>query len=42
MAALHSQTTWSVVGNTGVALAALATCLFATARLTRARWLGAP
>ncbi|MET8249642.1 acyltransferase family protein [Streptomyces sp. NPDC005202] len=42
VAAPHSQTTWSNVGHTGVALAALAACLIATARSARVRWLVAP
>ncbi|MFI1168899.1 DUF418 domain-containing protein [Streptomyces sp. NPDC020801] len=42
VAAPHSQTTWSIVGNTGVALVVLAVCLIATTRSARVRWLGAP
>ncbi|MEU0396945.1 DUF418 domain-containing protein [Streptomyces sp. NPDC006208] len=42
VAAPHSQTTWSIVGNTGVALAVLAACLFATNRSARLRWFAAP
>ncbi|WP_405690207.1 DUF418 domain-containing protein [Streptomyces sp. NBC_00057] len=42
VAAPHSQTTWSILGNTGVALAVLATCLIATNRSARLRWFAAP
>ncbi|MFF3249152.1 DUF418 domain-containing protein [Streptomyces sp. NPDC002870] len=42
VAAPHSQTTWSILGNTGVALVALAACLIATDRSARLRWLAAP
>lgn len=42
VAAPHSQTTFSIVGNTGVALAVLAGCLIAVDRLPRVRRLAAP
>ncbi|MFC6064161.1 DUF418 domain-containing protein [Streptomyces ochraceiscleroticus] len=42
VAAPHSQTTFSIVGNAGVALAVLAGCLFAVDRLPRVRRLAAP
>ncbi|MFE0454185.1 DUF418 domain-containing protein [Streptomyces sp. NPDC058914] len=42
VAAPHSQTAWSIVGNTGVALAVLALCLIATTSSRRVRWLLAP
>ncbi|MCX4825938.1 DUF418 domain-containing protein [Streptomyces sp. NBC_01142] len=42
VAAPHSQTTWSIVANTGVALTVMAACLIATNRSTRLRWLAAP
>lgn len=42
VAAPHSQTTWSILGNTGVALVVLAACLIATDRSARLRWLAAP
>lgn len=42
VAAPHSQTTWSILGNTGVALMVLAACLIATDRSARLRWLAAP
>ncbi|MBT2392052.1 DUF418 domain-containing protein [Streptomyces sp. ISL-1] len=42
VAAPHSQTTWSILGSTGVALVVLAACLIATARSARLRWLAAP
>ncbi|MFF3325040.1 DUF418 domain-containing protein [Streptomyces sp. NPDC002889] len=42
VAAPHSQTTWSILGNTGVALAGLAACLIATDRSARLQWLAAP
>ncbi|MFE3328352.1 DUF418 domain-containing protein [Streptomyces sp. NPDC059176] len=42
VAAPHSQTTWSVLGNTGVALVVLAVCLVATERSARLRWIAAP
>ncbi|MFI9721871.1 DUF418 domain-containing protein [Streptomyces sp. NPDC052396] len=38
----HSETTLSIVGNTGVAVAALATCLLVTEALPRSRWLTLP
>ncbi|MGW0726040.1 DUF418 domain-containing protein [Streptomyces mirabilis] len=42
VAAPHSQTTWSILGNTGVGLVIIAACLFATDRLARLRRLAAP
>jgi uncharacterized membrane protein YeiB len=42
VAAPHSQTTWSIVGNTGVALMVLAVCCIAMDRSARLRWLAAP
>ncbi|WP_406733222.1 DUF418 domain-containing protein [Streptomyces sp. NBC_01794] len=42
VAAPHSQTTWSVLGNTGVAVMVLAACLIATDRSARLRWLAVP
>ncbi|MFF0130336.1 DUF418 domain-containing protein [Streptomyces mirabilis] len=42
VAAPHSQTTWSIVGNTGVALAVLAFCFIATSRSALGRRLTAP
>ncbi|MDN0199955.1 DUF418 domain-containing protein [Streptomyces sp. S.PNR 29] len=42
MAAPHSQTTASILGNTGVALVVLATCLAATARMRRFTRLTTP
>ncbi|WP_030611323.1 DUF418 domain-containing protein [Streptomyces sclerotialus] len=42
VAAPHSQTTPSIVGATGVALAVLAGCLFAVDRLPRVRRLATP
>jgi uncharacterized membrane protein YeiB len=42
VAAPHSQTTWSILGNTGVGLLVLAACLFAADRSARLRWLAAP
>ncbi|MGI5466278.1 DUF418 domain-containing protein [Streptomyces sp. CA-132043] len=42
VAAPHSQTTFSIVGSTGVALAVLAGCLIAVDRLPRVRRLAAP
>ncbi|MEV6653107.1 DUF418 domain-containing protein [Streptomyces sp. NPDC051219] len=42
VAAPHSQTTWSILGNTGVAVAVLAACLVATDRSARLRWWAAP
>ncbi|MGW3243968.1 heparan-alpha-glucosaminide N-acetyltransferase domain-containing protein [Streptomyces sp. NPDC001070] len=42
VAAPHSQTTFSILGNTGVALLVLAFCLAAMARSARVRWLPAP
>ncbi|MET7714483.1 DUF418 domain-containing protein [Streptomyces sp. NPDC005407] len=42
VAAPHSQTTWSILGNTGVALLILATCLVATDRSAQVRWAASP
>ncbi|MFD9225085.1 DUF418 domain-containing protein [Streptomyces sp. NPDC060064] len=42
VAAPHSQTTWSILGNTGVALVVLAACLIAADRSTRLWWLAPP
>lgn len=42
VAAPHSQTTWSIVGNTGVALVVLALCVITTARFALVRRLTAP
>ncbi|MGW1885700.1 acyltransferase family protein [Streptomyces sp. NPDC001970] len=42
VASPHSQTTWSVLGNTGVALAVLAGCLVAMERSPRFRWAATP
>ncbi|MER5903507.1 DUF418 domain-containing protein [Streptomyces mirabilis] len=42
VAAPHSQTTWSIMGNTGVGLVIIAACLFATDRSARLRRLAAP
>ncbi|MFE5921402.1 DUF418 domain-containing protein [Streptomyces sp. NPDC056468] len=42
VAAPHSQTTASILGNTGVALVVLALCLMATARMRRSARLMAP
>ncbi len=42
VAAPHSQTTWSILGNTGVGLVIIAACLFATDRSARLRRLAAP
>lgn len=42
VAAPHSQTTWSILGNTGVALVVLAACFVATDRSARLRWLATP
>ncbi|WP_369251450.1 DUF418 domain-containing protein [Streptomyces sp. R41] len=42
VAAPHSQTTWSILGNTGVGLVVLAACLIATDRSARLRWLATP
>ncbi|MFE2103878.1 DUF418 domain-containing protein [Streptomyces sp. NPDC059468] len=42
VAAPHSQTTFSVVGNTGVALAVVAACLTAADRMPRLTRLAAP
>jgi uncharacterized membrane protein YeiB len=42
VAAPHSQTTWSILGNTGVALVIITACLIATERSARLRSLAAP
>ncbi|MCS0603104.1 DUF418 domain-containing protein [Streptomyces sp. LP11] len=42
VAAPHSQTTFSIAGNTGVALAVLAGCLAVAARMPRTTRLGRP
>jgi uncharacterized membrane protein YeiB len=42
VAAPHSQTTWSILGNTGVGLLVLAACLIAADRSARLRWLATP
>ncbi|WP_327321813.1 DUF418 domain-containing protein [Streptomyces sp. NBC_01210] len=42
VAAPHSQTTWSILGNTGVALVVLAACLIAADRSTRLWWPAPP
>lgn len=42
VAAPHSQTTWSILGNTGVGLVVITACLIATERSARFRWLAAP
>ncbi|MFE2582781.1 DUF418 domain-containing protein [Streptomyces sp. NPDC059378] len=42
VASPHSETTGSIVGNTGVALVVVAASLLATARFARVRRLGAP
>ncbi|GGN80150.1 hypothetical protein GCM10011579_065400 [Streptomyces albiflavescens] len=42
VAAPHSQTTWSILGNTGVALGVLAACIMATNRSASLRWLATP
>ncbi|MFG2363787.1 DUF418 domain-containing protein [Streptomyces mirabilis] len=42
VAAPHSQTTWSILGNTGVGLVIIAACLFAMDRSARLRRLAAP
>ncbi|ALC20125.1 DUF418 domain-containing protein [Streptomyces pristinaespiralis] len=42
VAAPHSQTTLSVVANTGVALAVVAACLIGTGRSARLRWVATP
>lgn len=38
----HSQTTFSILGNTGVALLVVAACLAATDRSRRLRWVATP
>lgn len=38
----HSQTTFSILGNTGVALLVVAACLAATDRSARLRWVASP
>jgi uncharacterized membrane protein YeiB len=42
VAAPHSQTTWSILGNTGVGLVVITACLIATEQSARFRWLAAP
>ncbi|MFD7446455.1 DUF418 domain-containing protein [Streptomyces sp. NPDC059909] len=42
VAAPHSQTTWSILGNTGVALVVVAVCLIAMDRSAPLRGLAAP
>jgi uncharacterized membrane protein len=42
VAAPHSQTTFSILGNTGVALLIVAACLAATERSRRLRWMATP
>jgi uncharacterized membrane protein YeiB len=42
VAAPHSQTTWSILGNTGVGLMVITSCLIATEQSARFRWLAAP
>ncbi|MCX4403544.1 DUF418 domain-containing protein [Streptomyces sp. NPDC059441] len=42
VAAPHSQTTWSILGNTGVGLMVITACLIATEQSARFRWLAAP
>jgi uncharacterized membrane protein YeiB len=42
VAAPHSQTTWSILGNAGVGLVVITVCLIATERSARLRWLAAP
>ncbi|MFD8222345.1 DUF418 domain-containing protein [Streptomyces sp. NPDC059697] len=42
VAAPHSQTTWSILGNTGVGLLVVAACLIATDRSARLRQLATP
>ncbi|MFK0024991.1 DUF418 domain-containing protein [Streptomyces sp. NPDC090798] len=42
VAAPHSQTTWSILGNTGVGLVVIAACLVAAERWARLRRLAAP
>ncbi|MET7850325.1 DUF418 domain-containing protein [Streptomyces avermitilis] len=42
VAAPHSQTTWSILGSTGVALVILAGCLIAADRSARLRWFATP
>ncbi|MFF3946826.1 DUF418 domain-containing protein [Streptomyces sp. NPDC001902] len=42
VAAPHSQTTFSILGNTGVALLVLATCLAVVERSARVRWAATP
>lgn len=42
VASPHSQTTLSILGNAGVALAVVAVCLIATGRSARLRWLATP
>ncbi|MFJ8076493.1 DUF418 domain-containing protein [Streptomyces sp. NPDC096176] len=42
VASPHSQTTLSILGHTGVALAVLAACLIGTGTWARVRWLATP
>ncbi|MFC5802596.1 DUF418 domain-containing protein [Streptomyces formicae] len=42
VAAPHSQTTWSVLGNAGVALLVLAVCVMVTDRSAHLRWAASP
>ncbi|MFH8804636.1 heparan-alpha-glucosaminide N-acetyltransferase domain-containing protein [Streptomyces sp. NPDC017936] len=42
VAAPHSQTTWSILGNTGAALVVVAVCFVLMDRSPRLRWLAAP
>ncbi|MEV5157855.1 DUF418 domain-containing protein [Streptomyces sp. NPDC053728] len=42
IAAPHSQTTWSILGNTGIALLVLATCFIAMDRCTPVKWAATP
>ncbi|WP_406259985.1 DUF418 domain-containing protein [Actinacidiphila glaucinigra] len=42
VAAPHSQTTFSILGNTGIALLVLATCLAVVERSARVRWAATP
>ncbi|MEU4091600.1 acyltransferase family protein [Streptomyces sp. NPDC026673] len=42
VAAPHSQTTFSIFGNTGIALLALAACLAVVERSARVRWAATP
>lgn len=42
VASPHSETTPSILGSTGIAIAVLVACLLATDRLPRFRWLATP